>query len=159
MLKRFFKAVAIVAVVLAAAAFWLTRPEKVDPSEFASLDGEAVAGETVYWASGCASCHAEEDDKTRTILSGGYRIVSDFGTFVSPNISPDPDHGIGQWSLTNRKSGENAVGQDGGQDVVSRTRQSMEGRPPRKLQMQAQGRVIQWGVFYALNEARFLTER
>ena len=33
------------------------------------------------------------------MLSGGRRLVSPFGTFAVPNISTDPDHGIGGWTL------------------------------------------------------------
>jgi mono/diheme cytochrome c family protein len=33
------------------------------------------------------------------VLAGGQRFPTAFGTFVAPNISPDPDHGIGGWSL------------------------------------------------------------
>ncbi|MBU2483847.1 MAG: cytochrome c, partial [Alphaproteobacteria bacterium] len=28
------------------------------------------------------------------------RLASDFGTFIAPNISPDPDAGIGAWSIS-----------------------------------------------------------
>ena len=38
----------------------------------------------------------EQDDKTR--LGGGLGLKSPFGTFYTPNISPDPKDGIGQWS-------------------------------------------------------------
>jgi mono/diheme cytochrome c family protein len=33
------------------------------------------------------------------ILSGGQKFASPFGTFIAPNISPDPENGIGGWSL------------------------------------------------------------
>ena len=33
------------------------------------------------------------------MLSGGQRFASPFGTFIAPNISTDPTHGIGGWSL------------------------------------------------------------
>ena len=32
-------------------------------------------------------------------LAGGLRLVTDFGTFVAPNISQHPTAGIGDWSL------------------------------------------------------------
>ena len=38
---------------------------------------------------------ASED---RTRLGGGLGLKSPFGTFYAPNISPDPDDGIGRWS-------------------------------------------------------------
>jgi len=33
------------------------------------------------------------------VLSGGRRFDSPFGTFVAPNISTDPEQGIGDWTL------------------------------------------------------------
>ncbi len=33
------------------------------------------------------------------MLAGGLPFASDFGTFYAPNISSDPDHGIGRWTL------------------------------------------------------------
>ncbi len=89
----------IVLVLLGSAAFWfLTRPGQVDPERFAGLEGDAGRGEAVFWASGCASCHAAPDAKgdDRLVLAGGYRMVSPFGTFVAPNISPSSE-GIGGW--------------------------------------------------------------
>ena len=32
------------------------------------------------------------------LLSGGRQFASPFGTFYAPNISPDPENGIGGWS-------------------------------------------------------------
>lgn len=99
MLRRLFLGLILVGAAGAALALFLTRPGTVDPERFASLDGDVVRGEVIYWASGCASCHAAEGDDTRKVLSGGYRLTSDFGTFVSPNISPHPTEGIGSWTL------------------------------------------------------------
>jgi mono/diheme cytochrome c family protein len=54
----------------------------------------------VFWAAGCASCHAADgaQGEARLVLSGGHRLVTPFGTFVAPNISQDETHGIGGWS-------------------------------------------------------------
>ncbi len=91
----------LVAVLLApAAGYWLTRPDRVDPEAFAGLTPDVARGETLYYAGGCASCHAapEAEGEAKLVLAGGHRLESDFGTFVAPNISPDPEHGIGAWS-------------------------------------------------------------
>ena len=32
-------------------------------------------------------------------LAGGRRLKTPFGDFIGPNITPDPDHGIGGWTL------------------------------------------------------------
>ncbi|AHM05174.1 Putative diheme cytochrome c-553 [Roseibacterium elongatum DSM 19469] len=86
----------------ALAAFWLvTRPQLVPEAELAGLSGDAQAGAAIFWAGGCASCHAPEEAEgdARLVLSGGAGLVSDFGTFYPPNISPDPTQGIGAWTL------------------------------------------------------------
>ena len=57
-------------------------------------------GETIFNAGGCSSCHAVPNQPDRTRLGGGLAIPSPFGTFYAPNISPDPDDGIGRWSET-----------------------------------------------------------
>ncbi len=46
-------------------------------------------------AGGCGSCHTE---KGQPELSGGVALESPFGTFFAPNITSDPDAGIGGWS-------------------------------------------------------------
>ena len=54
-------------------------------------------GEYLLHAGGCITCHtAEEDDAER--LAGGHAFDTEFGTFYSPNITPDVDTGIGAWT-------------------------------------------------------------
>ncbi len=63
-------------------------------------------GETMFYAGGCASCHAApaspkcDDPKIRNelTLAGGRCMKTPFGTFYVPNISPDKESGIGGWS-------------------------------------------------------------
>jgi mono/diheme cytochrome c family protein len=86
-------------VAALAGALWFTLPDQVDPGRFAALTGDAGRGETIFFAGGCAACHAEEGAENPLLLSGGHELVTDFGTFVVPNISPDLVHGIGTWSL------------------------------------------------------------
>ena len=59
---------------------------------------DPVRGETVARAGGCIACHTDTENGG-AMLAGGVSFVSPFGTFVSPNISSDPDAGIGGWSL------------------------------------------------------------
>lgn len=92
-----------VLVLCAAAAGWfVTRPQPLGAERIAALpEGDAAAGERVFWAGGCASCHlapgAESLDSLE--LSGGLELVTEFGTFVVPNISSHPEDGIGDWTL------------------------------------------------------------
>jgi mono/diheme cytochrome c family protein len=88
-------------LILGAATAWvLTEPRHADLEEIASLTPDLVRGEYVYTAGGCASCHAG-DDGSDTALTGGMAFKTAFGTFYAPNISPDPDQGIGTWSALN----------------------------------------------------------
>ncbi len=58
--------------------------------------GDAVRGEYVFHTSGCGTCHTAENGGT--FLAGGRELKTDFGSFFSPNITPDPETGIGGWS-------------------------------------------------------------
>lgn len=80
------------------AAWWITRPGGLPADALTGLTGDAGRGETVFWASGCASCHTAPEGENPLVLAGGQAFASDFGTFHAPNISTDPEHGIGDWS-------------------------------------------------------------
>nr|WP_104070278.1 cytochrome c [Albidovulum inexpectatum] len=82
------------------AAWILLAPQPLSQDAMAGLTGDPVRGEQVFWAAGCAGCHADFDAKgdEKLILRGGQRFASPFGTFVAPNISPHPQAGIGSWS-------------------------------------------------------------
>jgi mono/diheme cytochrome c family protein len=101
-LKRISVAVLVIIVVVLVAGYVLTRPVRLDAQTLAKAPaGDAKAGEQVFWAGGCVSCHAAPGAKgdDRMKLGGGVALKTSFGTFVTPNISPDPDHGIGTWSF------------------------------------------------------------
>ncbi|MCB1407253.1 MAG: cytochrome c [Rhodobacteraceae bacterium] len=92
-----------------AAAFWLlTRPADLPGDTLARLQthtGDATNGEAVFWAAGCASCHAApgldmaSPTGDRLRLGGGHAFVTPFGTFRAPNVSMHPTEGIGAWTL------------------------------------------------------------
>lgn len=114
---RVLLSLCVVAVLGLGLAWWLSRARPLPATAVAGLTGDPVAGERIFWAAGCASCHAAPGakDADRLVLSGGLRLASPFGTFAVPNISPDPDHGIGTWSLADLasalKRGVSPVGQ------------------------------------------------
>jgi len=54
-------------------------------------------GKYVFDAAGCAACHTDTENDG-PLLGGGRKLDTPFGTFYSPNITADPDHGIGDWS-------------------------------------------------------------
>lgn len=97
---RVIPSLAALAVIGAAAAWWLTAPSPLPPSATMGLIGDPKAGEQVFWAAGCASCHMAPEAKgaAQLVLAGGQAFPSPFGTFRAPNISPAPQ-GIGGWTL------------------------------------------------------------
>lgn len=100
-MRRSFRWILVLGLV-GGAAFWgLTRPSTLSAAEFIGMTGDAARGEPVFWAAGCASCHMADGakGKAQLVLSGGQRFPSNFGTFLAPNISPDPAQGIGGWDL------------------------------------------------------------
>jgi mono/diheme cytochrome c family protein len=62
--------------------------------------GDPARGERIFWAGGCTSCHAAKDaeGEAQKQLGGGLALATPFGTFHAPNISPDKENGIGNWS-------------------------------------------------------------
>lgn len=102
-MKRIILGLCLLALIGAALFLVVTRPTRVDAAAVTALSGDATHGEQVFWAGGCASCHAADkaEGDALLVLSGGKRFVTDFGTFIAPNISPDPTHGIGGWTTEN----------------------------------------------------------
>lgn len=93
----------LVTAVAVTAALWIaSAPRGLDSAAVAATSpGSAAAGERIFWAAGCASCHAAPGAKGDALLrlAGGLELKTDFGTFVAPNISSDPRAGIGDWSF------------------------------------------------------------
>ena len=56
---------------------------------------DASHGEYLTNAGGCVACHTAEDGQP---MAGGRSLESPFGTFYTPNITPDNETGIGGWT-------------------------------------------------------------
>ncbi len=98
LLRRLF-ILAIATAVAGPAAFWfLTVPQTVPASALLAHTPDLANGKAMYYAGGCASCHAVSKQSDKTKLGGGLALNSPFGTFHVPNISPDRKDGIGAWS-------------------------------------------------------------
>ncbi|SJZ80749.1 c-type cytochrome [Consotaella salsifontis] len=102
MAKRLLLILIVLLALGAGLFFWLTEPTRMESAALAEQDsGDAKRGERVFWLAGCESCHARPDAKgeAQLELAGGLPLKTDFGTFYAPNISPDPDDGIGRWTF------------------------------------------------------------
>ena len=88
----------VLAALVAGAGWRLTAPSELDAAVAKAMEapGDAKAGEIVFWTGGCASCHAKADAPTS--LGGGAELKTPFGPIYAPNISPDPEDGIGKWT-------------------------------------------------------------
>jgi mono/diheme cytochrome c family protein len=88
---------AAAAVLAAGAAWYLTGSERIAAGDLPARTADLANGERIFHIGGCASCHAAPGAEDKTVMAGGLRLKTEFGTFVAPNISPGPA-GIGAWS-------------------------------------------------------------
>jgi mono/diheme cytochrome c family protein len=63
----------------------------------AAAQGDAKRGQYLVKAGGCMACHTEEK-KDAVPFAGGRALKTPFGTFYGPNLTPDPQFGIGRWT-------------------------------------------------------------
>lgn len=96
---RTLAALLVVLIVGAGVAWWLTAPRPLPAAEVEGLTGDAGRGRVLFAAAGCAGCHVapEAEQTDAPVLAGGQALLSDFGTFYVPNISPSAA-GIGDWA-------------------------------------------------------------
>ena len=97
---------AIIAAIVGIGVFWIvTMPSTVTAAALPPYMPNIDNGRTMFNVGGCSSCHAtpnkDADKVDRAWLGGGLALVSPFGTFYAPNISPDVKDGIGGWSEAN----------------------------------------------------------
>ncbi|MDJ0512155.1 MAG: cytochrome c [Methyloceanibacter sp.] len=93
-------------IAVGALAFYLlTIPVTFSAADLPDHTPDVANGKMMFIAGGCAECHAvpvktcdglEIEDETQ--LAGSRCLKTDVGTFHVPNISPDPETGIGGWS-------------------------------------------------------------
>ena len=90
-------ALAAGAIVIA----WLFMPSHstvVIPQGMSSANaGMIERGQYLVRAAGCLSCHWNKKGGGEP-FAGGRALATPFGTFYSPNLTPDKDHGIGGWT-------------------------------------------------------------
>lgn len=98
-----FALIALLAAALVAAAIfvWMGLPggtTVVLPDGLSSqATGMAARGAYVIRASGCVSCHTDKKH-AGALMAGGRELETPFGVFITPNLTPDRETGIGAWS-------------------------------------------------------------
>jgi len=94
---RILLAVVIVGVI-GLILFIFVPPQTTEPREDLAADWQPQEGqgEYVMRLADCAACHTAEDGEP---FAGGHEIDSPLGVIYSANITPDPETGIGDYSL------------------------------------------------------------
>lgn len=67
------------------------------PLQLCADQGVLEHGRQVFIAANCQTCHTDSENGGRQ-LAGGRELTSEFGTYYTPNITPDRETGIGNWS-------------------------------------------------------------
>lgn len=77
----------------------LTEPKPLTEYAQTEWDGDLVRGERLFGIAGCAFCHSAPDatEDKALVLGGGRGFPTSYGTYFAPNISSDPEFGIGAW--------------------------------------------------------------
>ena len=95
----------ILPVVIIAIFVALTYPGKLTEQDILAgvKDGfipDPHRGEVVFHLGGCGDCHLNNDSESANFnkLTGGDPLVTPIGAFYPPNITPDLNTGIGNWS-------------------------------------------------------------
>ncbi len=107
MIRKLIGAVVVLAILGLGAFYVLTIPHSLAAGDLPDHKPDLANGKYLFAAGGCESCHAapasdnceDRQVKDPDVLAGGRCLPSPFGTFHVPNISPDPEHGIGKWQL------------------------------------------------------------
>jgi mono/diheme cytochrome c family protein len=84
------------ALTVVLAGFVVASPARAQQAAVTNADA-VQRGEYVFKAAGCRGCHTDDKNKG-AVLAGGRALKTPFGVFYSPNITPDPTHGIGKWT-------------------------------------------------------------
>ncbi len=103
--------VLVLAVVLAA-IFVLRREEASAPPPAAKTDGSEIGrGEYLALIGDCLACHTARGGKQ---YAGGLPMATPFGTLYTPNITPDKETGIGNWTAEDfRRALHEGLSKDG----------------------------------------------
>jgi mono/diheme cytochrome c family protein len=111
-MRRWFWVLGLLAVIGIGAAVYMLKPVN-GPARDLSLVGDVERGNYLIRIGGCVACHTDAAGG-RAFLSGGVGLQTQFGTFVPPNITSDPQAGIGGWTLAQFSDAmSNGVGPQG----------------------------------------------
>ena len=83
------------AALLVLASLTLAADAIADDSEYSREAQQLTRGAYLTRVGNCMGCHTAKGGQP---YAGGRRLATSFGIFVTPNITPDKETGIGLWS-------------------------------------------------------------
>lgn len=92
---------AILAIAGLGLAFTMSEPHPLTAAEIPAHVPDIANGKELFNAAGCLSCHKPGPDLKAVdagLPAGGTAFKTPVGTFYPPNLTPDPETGIGKWS-------------------------------------------------------------
>ena len=94
--KRNLGALALLAVS-GLLVFWVaSAPHPFSAADIPAHTADLENGKLLYNIGGCISCHASEADAA--VPAGGKPFTTPIGVLYPPNLTPDPETGLGKWS-------------------------------------------------------------
>jgi mono/diheme cytochrome c family protein len=100
-LKPIVKVLALLAVPGLVALWFASAPRPLDVAALPQHTADPVNGKILYNAAGCASCHKpgpELKSVDAALPAGGAPFKTPIGVFYPPNLTPDPETGLGTWT-------------------------------------------------------------
>lgn len=96
-IKRALAALVLLIVAAAGTLYWMGTREDAGGGPPASGDAASLAerGRYLALAGNCMACHTSRGGKP---YAGGTPVPTPFGVVYGPNLTPDPQTGIGAWS-------------------------------------------------------------
>jgi mono/diheme cytochrome c family protein len=78
-------------------AFWvISAPHPNVAADIPAHTANLENGQLLYNIGGCISCHASEADAA--VPAGGKPLSTPIGVLYPPNLTPEPETGLGKWS-------------------------------------------------------------
>ena len=105
-IKKLFSGLIFFTFFLGVLTFFLPNWKNIEKDRIVNSEDyvpDLNNGEKIFTIGGCKNCHQNEnsnsDQDYKIFLSGGYPFKTNYGIIYSSNISPDPLHGIGKWTI------------------------------------------------------------
>jgi mono/diheme cytochrome c family protein len=99
--RKILFSVLVLALAASGAGWVLSEPEPIAAAAIPAHQPDIANGKNLYNAAGCFSCHKPGPDLKgvdASLPAGGTPFKTPIGTFYPPNLTPDPETGIGKWT-------------------------------------------------------------